>query len=304
MLPRKRALDPETPPSKVGKTGSLSSPGGGGVVHEEKTRIIVKKLDLSVDAAELGALLGPYGKIKTISIPVYQGTKKPKGFGYVKFFNGTEAETALAKLDGITFHGSAITLAWVRCFKCGGGHFTNECKTLHEQTKEELLQQSSLLSESLRNSSQTQSMAIESQDLAELERSATASATTSSDQASESTTPEVETKTGDSGEEHVRITDQSQEWIENAFDTKVVPYQQHILGRISKRQLTHGLSVLLHLRKILRSESPKKADIVHFTNEFYTVIPHSSGLQRLPLLDNLEVVEAKILTLEDLLQVY
>jgi len=104
----------------------------------------------------------------------------------------------------------------------------------------------------------------------------------------------------------LELTEQSQEWIVDAFDVPqvAVPFDKHVLGRISKHQLTHGVSVLTHLLKILSAEHPNKADIIKFTNELYTVIPHSSGMKPLPLLDNIEMVKHKIQTLEDLLQVY
>lgn len=74
------------------------------------------------------------------------------------------------------------------------------------------------------------------------------------------------------------------------------------LGRLSESQIHKGQKVLTNIRTVLETENAKKASKtrkkpVHvlgkLSNDFYSLIPTSSGRQKPPALDNLEIVTEK-----------
>lgn len=52
---------------------------------------------------------------------------------------------------------------------------------------------------------------------------------------------------------------------------------------------------------MLSSENPAATDILDYSNQFYTVMPHASGINRLPLIDNLDLLKTKVDMLDSLL---
>jgi len=106
----------------------------------------------------------------------------------------------------------------------------------------------------------------------------------------------------------VELTPESQELIDEAFDSHLVPYDKHLLGQISKTQLRQGLEVLQDLKKALlkdKSHSTSSTQsILNHSNKFYTIIPHNFGEDDPPLLDNMELVDSKIEIMKDLLSMY
>jgi len=74
------------------------------------------------------------------------------------------------------------------------------------------------------------------------------------------------------------------------------------LGRLTEEQINQGQKVLADIRSVLETENAKKPSKtrkppVHvlgkLSNDFYSLIPTSSGRQRPPPLDNLEIVTEK-----------
>lgn len=79
------------------------------------------------------------------------------------------------------------------------------------------------------------------------------------------------------------------------FDVKKQP-----LGKLSKLTIKKALAVLKEVEEMLSSGKATQAKISACSNQFYTLIPHSSGKQRLPYLDNLNILQDKLNLLDTL----
>ena len=70
-------------------------------------------------------------------------------------------------------------------------------------------------------------------------------------------------------------------------DVKKMP-----LGKLSKTQIAKGFEVLEELETAIKKKEKKKFD--GLTSRFYTLIPHSFGRQRPPIISDLENVRKKM----------
>ncbi|KAL3086629.1 hypothetical protein niasHT_037755 [Heterodera trifolii] len=81
------------------------------------------------------------------------------------------------------------------------------------------------------------------------------------------------------------------------------------LGRLSRSHVLKAYKVLTELQQILERKEDGKAQptsrgvFVDFTNRFYTLIPHATGLKSPPILDNLNVLKEKCGMLDNLLEI-
>ncbi len=78
---------------------------------------------------------------------------------------------------------------------------------------------------------------------------------------------------------------------------------------LTKRQLRLGLQVLQELETLLEEHQDDlesaRLKILDMTNKFYSLVPHKFQANKRPeLLNDLEIVQAKIHKIEDLMQVY
>uniref|UniRef100_A0A6A7G868 Poly [ADP-ribose] polymerase n=1 Tax=Hirondellea gigas TaxID=1518452 RepID=A0A6A7G868_9CRUS len=74
------------------------------------------------------------------------------------------------------------------------------------------------------------------------------------------------------------------------------------LGKLSKVQIAKGLDVLIQLEEAVKN-SEDKTTLADLTSKFFTLVPHSFGRTRPPLLDNAEVIKQKkdvMITLSDI----
>ncbi|XP_065065957.1 protein mono-ADP-ribosyltransferase PARP3-like [Rhopilema esculentum] len=71
------------------------------------------------------------------------------------------------------------------------------------------------------------------------------------------------------------------------LDVKKMP-----LGKLSKMQIAKGFGVLEEIEKIL--DQGKKAGLEELTSRFFTVIPHSFGRQRPPVINTKEILQKKM----------
>jgi poly [ADP-ribose] polymerase len=54
---------------------------------------------------------------------------------------------------------------------------------------------------------------------------------------------------------------------------------------------------------VLKAEKPNRHELLDYSNQFYTLIPHSVGLDHLPLINNLEMLKAKTEMVDALLEI-
>ncbi|XP_065832639.1 poly [ADP-ribose] polymerase 1-like [Oscarella lobularis] len=85
--------------------------------------------------------------------------------------------------------------------------------------------------------------------------------------------------------------------VEFEIDLKKMP-----LGKLSRRQIEEAYSVLTEAQTVVSSDkNPSK--ILDCSNRFYTLIPHDFGMQKPPLLDNADFINAKTQMLDGLLDI-
>jgi hypothetical protein len=82
--------------------------------------------------------------------------------------------------------------------------------------------------------------------------------------------------------------------LEMDIDTKKMP-----LGKLSKKQIHKGYEILKRVEAELKGGN-SKAVFLDCSNQFYTLIPHSFGMKRPPVLDNVTALEAKLTMLSSL----
>ncbi|CAH2075136.1 unnamed protein product, partial [Iphiclides podalirius] len=86
--------------------------------------------------------------------------------------------------------------------------------------------------------------------------------------------------------------------MEFELDTDKMP-----LGKLSKKQIKMGYNVLSELLKYLKDGKVNTNKVVDATNRFYTLVPHSFGMENPPLLDNMELIKTKTEMLDNLLEI-
>ncbi|MEA2624446.1 MAG: hypothetical protein QOD06_491 [Candidatus Binatota bacterium] len=73
-------------------------------------RIYVGNLPYGTTEQQLEGLFGPYGAIRSVTIIKDRSTAQSKGFGFVEMAERSEAERAIAALDGQEFEGRKLHL--------------------------------------------------------------------------------------------------------------------------------------------------------------------------------------------------
>jgi hypothetical protein len=77
------------------------------------------------------------------------------------------------------------------------------------------------------------------------------------------------------------------------------------LGKLSKTTIKKGYAVLKEIADVLQAQPGKKNNpkIMDLSNRFYTYVPHSAGMARLPPIDSETLLKEKLALLETLLDV-
>ncbi|KAI6190030.1 Poly [ADP-ribose] polymerase [Aphelenchoides bicaudatus] len=88
----------------------------------------------------------------------------------------------------------------------------------------------------------------------------------------------------------------AKELAEFDLDTEKLP-----LAKLSKKQILRAHAILSDLSKVLDDPNPSATEILDYSNQFYTVMPHASGAKRLPLIDNTDLLKTKCDMLDSLL---
>jgi cold-inducible RNA-binding protein len=91
-------------------------------------KIYVGNLSYDVTEDELAAEFGTFGKVESVAIPSDKFSGRPKGFGFVEMASKTEAEAAIAGLNGKSLRERTIVVNEARPRpdnRGGGGSFGN-----------------------------------------------------------------------------------------------------------------------------------------------------------------------------------
>ncbi|KAM5148937.1 protein mono-ADP-ribosyltransferase PARP3 [Mantella aurantiaca] len=84
----------------------------------------------------------------------------------------------------------------------------------------------------------------------------------------------------------------SSDMFKEAMQTMNLDIKKMPLGKLSKAQIAKGFDALEDLQAALDRKA-KKAQLSDLSSRFYTIIPHNFGRQTPPIIDSLEVLQAK-----------
>jgi cold-inducible RNA-binding protein len=90
-------------------------------------KIYVGNLSFDSTNDEIAAEFGTYGKVESLAIPTDSMSGRPRGFAFVEMASKSEAEAAIAGLNGKTLKGRTIVVneARPRADNRGGGAYGN-----------------------------------------------------------------------------------------------------------------------------------------------------------------------------------
>ncbi|MDO3644712.1 RNA-binding protein [Mucilaginibacter sp. L3T2-6] len=74
------------------------------------TKVFIAGLPLQVEEAELCAVFGDFGPVKSLRIIKDRETNESKGFGFVEMVNDDEAREAIRCMNGASYYGRRITV--------------------------------------------------------------------------------------------------------------------------------------------------------------------------------------------------
>jgi len=78
--------------------------------REETLNIYVGNLSFDTSERDLEAAFAAYGTVTTARIATDRATNRPRGFGFVEMANQSEAQTAIAALNGTELQGRTLTV--------------------------------------------------------------------------------------------------------------------------------------------------------------------------------------------------
>jgi RNA recognition motif-containing protein len=73
--------------------------------NELVTNIFIENLDITVTEQQLREVFAAHGAIETVTILVDRDTGEPRGIAFVEMTQSTEAQAAIAALDGTMLNG-------------------------------------------------------------------------------------------------------------------------------------------------------------------------------------------------------
>ncbi len=83
--------------------------------------IYVGNLAFKASEDDIRTAFGAFGQVSSVAIIMDQATGKSRGFGFVEMPNSTEAQTAIAALNGKDLLGRPLTVNEARPRTPGGG---------------------------------------------------------------------------------------------------------------------------------------------------------------------------------------
>jgi len=90
-------------------------------------KIYVGNLSFDVTEDEISAEFGAFGKVESVAIPTDKFSGRPRGFAFVEMASKSEAEAAIAELNGKTLKERTIVVneSRPRADNRGGGSYGN-----------------------------------------------------------------------------------------------------------------------------------------------------------------------------------
>ncbi|HTJ47196.1 MAG TPA: RNA-binding protein [Kofleriaceae bacterium] len=85
------------------------------------TRLYVGNLSYSTDGEDLRALFATKGEVTDVHLVMDRDTGRPRGFAFVTMGTGTEAQKAIAELDGATLDDRQLRVNQAEDRKAPGG---------------------------------------------------------------------------------------------------------------------------------------------------------------------------------------
>ena len=85
------------------------------------TNIFVGNLSYQTTQEDLYAAFAAYGSVERVNIVTDRETGQPRGFAFVEMTERRDAETAIAKLNGMELNGRALNVNEARPKPAGGG---------------------------------------------------------------------------------------------------------------------------------------------------------------------------------------
>lgn len=93
------------------------------------------------------------------------------------------------------------------------------------------------------------------------------------------------------------VNSMKQTMMEFELDLEKMP-----LGRLSKKQLHDAYQVLTDLNNLV-VRGASNAEFIGLSNKFFTLVPHSFGMNKAPIIDTLEMIQNKREILDNLIEV-
>ena len=90
-------------------------------------KVYVGNLSFDVTEDELSAEFSAFGKVESVAIPTDKLSGRPRGFAFVEMASTSEAEAAIAGLNGKSLKGRTIVVneSRLRADNRGGGSYDN-----------------------------------------------------------------------------------------------------------------------------------------------------------------------------------
>jgi RNA recognition motif-containing protein len=82
--------------------------------------IFIGNLDFSATESSVRALFEPYGRVDRVNLITDRDTGSPRGFAFVEMADSTEADRAIAALNGANLGGRALNVNEARPKNEGG----------------------------------------------------------------------------------------------------------------------------------------------------------------------------------------
>lgn len=88
-------------------------------------KIFVGNLDFAATETTIRSLFEPYGNVESVSVVTDRDTGRSRGFAFVEMADSSEADAAIAALNGVDLGGRALNVNEARPKPEGGGFRTS-----------------------------------------------------------------------------------------------------------------------------------------------------------------------------------